>query len=146
MNNGLIISGREVRFGHACSTSLRCGHSIQLKGNNFLATPREVGGSAKLVIIVAFKLFFAIFCVCVFCIFLIASPLVALPDDHSLGLAGNASNLYFVFRNPPTTWELTPRHRSSPLQIPETAIQRDFAAQFPPPPSPFYVTCLFLTF
>ena len=90
--------------------------------------------------------FFAIFCVCVFCIFLIASPLVALLEDHSLGLAGNASNLYFVFRNPPTTWELTPRHRSSPLQIPETTIQRDFAAQFPPPPSPFYVTCLFLTF
>ena len=52
VNNGLIISGREVCLGHASNTSLRCphsltpgggggGHSIQLKRNNFLATPRE---------------------------------------------------------------------------------------------------------
>ena len=65
----MIISGREVRFGHACSTSLRCGHSIQLKGNNFLATPREVGGSAKLAIVVAFKLFFLPFFAFVFSAF-----------------------------------------------------------------------------
>ena len=154
VNNGLIISGREVCLGHASNTSLSWshsltpggggGHSIQLKRNNFLATPREAPTTKppqhhshlesqiekrtnrqkrgnRLAehafyhfSLVSHQVFFAHAFPSNIGNFPVASSLVALLKHHSL--VGNAGNLYFVFRNPLLTWELTPRPR--PLQIP----------------------------